>query len=66
MDYKENLRLIIERSIDNVCPYEDQDLQKMYHIGFMQSLLVELFLRDNANQQLFKKLIEEKKRGSKK
>lgn len=66
MDYKENLRLIIERSIDNVCPYEDPDLQKMYHIGFMQSLLVSLFLKDSDNQQLFRKLIEEKKRGSKK
>ena len=64
-DYKEKLRLYIERSIHDVCPYEDKELQVAYHLGFAQGVMVRMFLMDNKNMALFKKIIEENRSGSK-
>lgn len=64
-EHKERLRLYIERSIHDVCPYEDKDLQIAYHTGFLQGFLVRLILKDSKNLDLFKKVIEERKNGSK-
>lgn len=58
-DHKEKLRKFIERSIHDVCPYEDIDLQKAYHIGFLQGVLIRLFLSDSKNIDLFKKVIKD-------
>jgi hypothetical protein len=65
-DYKEKLRIYIERSIHDVCPYEDKNLQLIYHIGFLQGFLVRMMLRDSKVVDLFKRVIEDNKSGSKK
>ena len=65
-DHKEKLRLYIERSVCNVCPYEDKDLQVAYQVGFLQGVMIRMILMDNKNLSLFKKIVEENKNGSKK
>ena len=62
-DYQEKLRLYIERSIQNVCPYEDKDLQVAYQVGFLQGVMIRMILMDNKNLSLFKKIVEENKNG---
>jgi hypothetical protein len=60
-DYKTKLVQYVAKTIDDVCPYEEKDLQRMYHLGFMQGFIAELILQDNKNLHLFKKIIEESK-----
>ena len=60
-DYKKNLVQFLAKSIDDVCPYKDSHLQRLYHLGFMQSFISELILQDNKNLHIFKKIIEELK-----
>ena len=51
----------IEQSIDEVCPYEDANHQRLYHIGFMQAVLARLMSEDSRNIEIFKKIIEKRK-----
>ena len=46
-DHKKKLVQFVAKSIDNVCPYEDVNLQRMYHLGFMQAFIAEMILQDN-------------------
>jgi len=60
-DHQEKIRLYIGRSVQDVCPYEDKNLQLAYQLGFMQGVMVRMILMDNKNLSLFKKIIEENK-----
>jgi len=60
-DHQEKIRLYIARSVQDVCPYEDKNLQLAYQLGFMQGVMVRMILMDNKNLSLFKKIIEENK-----
>jgi hypothetical protein len=62
-EYQEKILLYIQRSVQNVCPYEEKDLQVAYQLGFMQGVMVRMILMDNKNLSLFKKIIEENKNG---
>lgn len=62
---KEKYIKYIEQNIDDVCPYEDADRQKLYHIGFMQAVLSRLLLEDNRNLEIFKTTIQRIKDGRK-
>lgn len=37
----------IQRSIADVCPYENEHLKRLYHIGFLSSLLADLMYSDS-------------------
>ena len=65
-EYKEKLRVYIERKIHSICPHEDKNLQLVYHIGFLQAMLVRMMINDSKNIDLFNKVIEEVENGSKK
>ena len=62
-EYNKKLVQYVAKSIDDVCPYEDANLKRMYHLGLMQGFIAKLIVEDNKNLYLFKKVIEEKKNG---
>ena len=55
----------ISESIDNVCPYDDANRQRLYHIGFMQAILARLMREDSKNLHIFKQTIEKVEDGRK-
>jgi hypothetical protein len=60
-DYSKKLVQYLAKSIDDVCPYEDANLQRLYHLGFMQGFIAKMIIQDNKNLHIFQKVIEELK-----
>ena len=49
----------IQRSINSITPYEDNEqLKRLYHLGFMSSMLADIMLDDSKYYHKFKARIE--------
>ena len=49
----------IQRMIENICPYEDERLRRLYHAGFLASYLAKQMERDPYYLRVFKRHIDE-------
>jgi hypothetical protein len=54
---KEQYRKAIAELVESVCPYQDAPRQRIYHIGFLQSLLAEIYEEDPSSFQRLKRKI---------
>ncbi len=54
---KDQYRRAISELIESVCPYRDAPRQRIYHIGFLQSLLAEIYEEDPRQFHLLKRKI---------
>lgn len=55
---QEKYRRAIAELIESVCPYQDAPRQRIYHIGFLQSLLAELYENNPSEFQRLKRKIK--------
>ena len=43
--HNEHVKLI-QRAVETVCPYQDESLRRLYHVGFLASYLASQFEKD--------------------
>jgi len=44
----------IQRSINEICPYEDESVKRLYFVGFLSSYLASLMMNDSQEFYRFK------------
>ncbi len=67
MGYKhEDYVTFIQKSVDSVCPHKgNENLHRLYHVGFLVGYLAKILERDPYNVREFKQHIEYIKRLNK-
>ena len=66
MDYEhEDYVKYIQQMVESICPYEDEQLRRLYHAGFLASYLAKQLEKDPWNLREFKQYIEEIKQSRK-
>jgi hypothetical protein len=66
MDYKhEDYVKFIQQMVESICPHDEENLQRLYHAGFLASYLAKFMERDPYNVREFKRHIEQVKKFSK-
>lgn len=61
---KQELIEYIQRSINSICSYENEHTKRLYHIGFLSSILADLMYTDSMTLDKFKQRIRAAQRKS--
>ena len=48
----------IQQAVDRVCPYEDERLKRLYHVGFLASYLARIMEHEPERVAMFRLQIE--------
>ena len=55
---KQELIEYIQRSINSICSYENEHTKRLYHIGFLSSILADLMYTDSMTLDKFKRRVQ--------
>ena len=62
MSQKDDLIAYIQRSVESVCPYSNEQQRRLYHAGFLAAFVASMIQDDNITLSKFKNNIERAKK----